>query len=271
MKKWSTRTICQLFPNLMARYAYKKMTHPRSFPLRNEEQLMLDRADQSTIISGPYSIEMYTWKGGAKELLLVHGWEGHAGNFCYIIDALLRQGFTIHSFDGPGHGRSSRNLPVTFFDFSSVVSEIITAVRVENIVCHSFGSIATLYALQNLPLSVRRLVLLTTPNRLMEAIEDAELRYGLTSKVSGKLVQRIKKSTGHHLPLLSAQDFVRKVQVQKALILHDVNDRILPIERSIAVNRSWPACSLTEIEGTGHFRMLRSGPVAEVIGNFMRS
>lgn len=269
MKKFLLPAACYLFPGVMARFVYHKMTHPRLVGLRQHEAAVLDSAEKEVVAIRQFQIQTYKWPGGEKKILLVHGWEGQAGNFAYLVDGLLNQDYTVYAFDGPAHGRSSRNA-VTFFDFSEVVGELLKRFGVRKVLCHSFGSVATIYALhQNRDLRMERMVLLTTPNQLMEAVEDARNKFGLTEAVCRRVVRRIQKETGYDLRQMAVQDFVHSVSVDKALMIHDKADAVLPIERSEAVCRNWPACELVEVEGTGHFRILRSAEVLNMAASFL--
>lgn len=67
----------------------------------------------------------------------------------------------------------------------------------------------------------------------------------------------------------NVSSFVREIKVSKSLIIHDKNDKVIPIEQSNNVYQNWNVCNFKEIEGTGHFRILRNNEVAELVINFM--
>ena len=50
--------------------------------------------------------------------------------------------------------------------------------------------------------------------------------------------------------------YVSKINVDKALILHDVSDRVIPIAQAERVVAQWPKAELEKISGTGHFKVL---------------
>ncbi|MEM7535028.1 MAG: hypothetical protein AAF639_22825, partial [Chloroflexota bacterium] len=57
---------------------------------------------------------------------------------------------------------------------------------------------------------------------------------------------------------IGVSENVKSMNVKKGLIIHDKNDRVIPIEQAINVQRNWANSELLEIEGTGHFRILRT-------------
>ncbi|MEL7145516.1 MAG: hypothetical protein AAFO69_04040 [Bacteroidota bacterium] len=64
---------------------------------------------------------------------------------------------------------------------------------------------------------------------------------------------------------------MKKIKVEKSLILHDVADRVIPIHQSIAVAANWPQCKHEEVTETGHFRILRTESVLNRVIQFLNS
>src|SRR4051794_24309576 len=74
--------------------------------LGDSERQIMALAECSTIENGGLAVPVYTW-GDARAshvVLLVHGWEGRAGQLAAFVPALTSQGFRVVSFDAPGHG-----------------------------------------------------------------------------------------------------------------------------------------------------------------------
>lgn len=63
---------------------------------------------------------------------------------------------------------------------------------------------------------------------------------------------------------------MQKVNVDKTLLIHDINDRVIPISEARSVVAKWNAAELMEISNTGHFKMLRTAEVAETIIKFVQ-
>lgn len=257
------RFLSILTPNLVVGYAYKRLTSPQVKKLRENELEVLDKATKKRITYEGFDIQLYQWGNGSKKVLLIHGWEGQAGNFSDLITELIKQDFTIYSFDGPSHGFSSKG-KTSVFEFVGLVKELILKYQVSKLVSHSFGGVATTYALSQLPEHViDHYVLLTTPNKFSERIEEVSKQSGITEKVKRKLVSRVESEIELDINTLNVEDFVQKVNVHSALIIHDKNDKVIPLQQSQAVAAKWEACTLEEIEGTGHFRILRTPEVIE--------
>ena len=269
MKKTAVKIISSLFPNLMVKMAYNYLSNPQIKKLRPHEIKILDQAQKETIVFKGYKIQTYHWQGGEKKVLLVHGWEGQAGNFADIVQELLSNGYSIFAFDGPSHGFSSKG-KTSLFEFSELVGVLITKFGVDKLISHSFGGVATTFALYNNPgIDIKKYALLTTPDKFLQRIEDVSQQVGITKKVKEKLIHKLEKDTGIKPAEMNVSDFVRKINVENALIIHDKNDRVVPINYSKNVQQNWAACEFMEIEGTGHFRILRTDFVIDKVVAFL--
>ncbi|HZG26555.1 MAG TPA: alpha/beta hydrolase [Chitinophagaceae bacterium] len=258
MKKTFVRIASKLFPDQAANFAYRQLTHPQVKKLRQHELDILDKAEKGSYLFKGFDIRTYTWHGGPEKILLIHGWEGQAGNFADLVEKLVEANFTVFAFDGPSHGFSSTGR-TSLFEFTSLVGILIREFGVSKLVSHSFGGVATTYSLStNLDLVIDRYVLLTTPDTFLERIEDVSEQIGITQKVKNKLINRLNKETSMDVKNMAVSKFVKTINVAKSLIIHDRKDTVIPIDRARNVYKNWTACELVEIEGTGHFRILRT-------------
>jgi pimeloyl-ACP methyl ester carboxylesterase len=269
MKKALIKAISTMVPGLMVNLAYKHLTNPQIKKLRERELKVLDQAEKSTLEFKSFQIQEYCWRGGDRKILLIHGWEGQAGNFSSLIAPLNQAGFTVYAFDGPSHGFSSIG-QTSLFEFTELVGLLIRKHQPESLISHSFGGVATSYALHSNPdLSVKRYALLTTPDKFSERIQAVVDQVGVTEKVRDKLVSRLEQETPRPVAEMNVSDFVKTAGVAKALIIHDQNDRIIPIQQSKNVCDNWPVCEFKTVEGTGHFKILSDTLVIDSLIDFL--
>ena len=152
------------------------------------------------------------------------------------------------------------------------MGQLIKKYNVTKLVSHSFGGVAETYALSvNKDITIDKYLLFTTPDKFTERIDDVAIKIGITTKVKKKLIQRIEEEVRHDISVLNVSNFVKSVNVRKALILHDLNDTIIPIEQSRNVSENWDVCALHPVENTGHFRILRTKSVLEKAIDFLNN
>jgi len=258
MRKKLLRAASLLAPGLMTRIAYHQMTHPRHHGMRAKEQAVLQQATQTTSQFGSFRIQHYHWEGSGKKVLLIHGWEGQAGNFSDLIGRLREKGYDVYAFDAPAHGQSSRG-KTSMFAFSDLCTEIVARIQPDIAITHSFGSVAIVTAMTRIPdWTLGTCVMLTTPDRFRERIEWVAATNGVSDTVTRRLIRRIEKESGVVVDEMSVGAAVSGIAVGKALILHDVRDRVIPISQPRRVHQQWPGCQLDELTDTGHFKILHA-------------
>lgn len=257
-------------PNFVVNLAYKKILTPQVFKLREHEISMLDTSEKKIVKINSIGIQTYKWGNGAKKILLVHGWEGQAGNFSDIIPTLVESDYTVYSFDAPSHGYSEKGR-TTMFDFSNIIKYMIEEYNIDQIISHSFGSVGTTHCLSNHDkIQISKYIMITTPDRFEQRVDDVAKFVGLSNKVKNKLINRLEMEFNLKVKDQNVSDFVKKSNVDSALILHDINDKVINIEQSKSVANAWGnTCQLVEVENTGHFRILRTESINNQIINFL--
>ena len=245
------------------------MTTPRKVTFRPEEITIRAQATKQIFRFNDFSIQLFQWGTGKKKLLLVHGWEGNAGNFSQLVPLLLDNDYTVYAFDGPSHGASSKGT-TNMFQFVELVRVLVEKFSITYLISHSFGSVASLIALGKNPnLSIKRYVGITVPNKFRDRIEETNQLLGLPPLIAEKLIQKIEANHSIKVDDINVADFAVKATIQKALLLHDVNDRVLPIEKTQEVAKDWPIAQLETITNTGHFKILGVEKVTRRIIDFL--
>lgn len=271
LKRIGIRLLSLIAPKKVLGLAYKNLTTPQIKKLRLQELEALKTARQEDYLFHDFIIKTYQWGTGDKSIMLIHGWEGQAGNFSELIPHLVLAGYKVFAFDGPSHGFSTEG-KTSLFEFTVLVGELIAHWKVTHLISHSFGGVATTYALyQNPQLKIEKYVLFTTPDKFIERIDYVCEHVGIPNTIKRKLIKKIEKETGVDAKSLNVSDFVKEIAVTEALIIHDANDRVVPIMQAINVASCWDAATLIKTEGTGHFRILRTEEVHRQVINFLTS
>tara|TARA_R110002126_G_scaffold291266_1_gene451439 strand:- start:1888 stop:2700 length:813 start_codon:yes stop_codon:yes gene_type:complete len=269
MKNKIVTFISNIAPNVVVNYAYKQLTNPQIRKLRESELEILDKSKKEIFEFRDFKIQTYKWESGKDKILLIHGWEGQAGNFSEIIKELIQNNFSVYAFDGPSHGFSSRGR-TSLFEFTELVGVLIEKFKVSQLISHSFGGVATTYSLLNKNLSIEKYALLTTPDKFTERIDDVCKRNGIPKNVKHKLVNRIEKELNITVSNIKVSDFVKKINVKQAIIIHDKYDKVVPIKQSKNVYANWKTCKFIEVEKTGHFGILKSDSVIKLVLEFLK-
>ena len=268
MKKQLVGLFSFLAPDLMVSLAYQQLNHPQVKKLREHEEAVLATAERRRVPFKGKQIQHYHWLGKGRRVLLVHGWEGQAGNFADIILKLREQDCDIHTFDGPSHGHSE-TCKASPIDFCDLVLQKLDEVQPQHVISHSFGGVPTSYALSQRPeMPIESYVILTTPDRFLDRIDEIAKKVGMGERAKSKLKERLQSESEQDITTMNVSNFIRGVRVKRGLVLHDVADRVIPIAYSQRVQANWENSRFEAVQGTGHFRILRDPAVIDKVVAF---
>lgn len=271
MRKKLVYLLSSIFPGFFTNVAYRQLTNPQVRKLRDHELAILQTAAQEDYFFKGFTIKTYKWEGGDDSILLIHGWEGQAGNFADLIQQLHAHNYTIYAFDGPAHGFSSKG-QTTLFEFTDLVAELIRYFGTKKLVTHSFGAVATTLALShNQDIEIDKYVLFTPPDSFLERIDYVADQVGISDDVKHRLIDRLEAEANIDVSAQNVRDFVKHANVKEALIFHGVNDKVIPIQQARRVHQNLPQSTMKEIDDTGHFRILRTDWVLDDVIAFLKS
>ncbi len=257
-------------PDYTAKKAYEFMGKPRKTKVRDFERAALAKAEKGVHHFKDYSIRTYKWGSGSKKVLLVHGWEGHAGNFAGLVDVLLEMDYSIYSYDAPAHGQSSGST-ANIFDYGELAGEMIMKRKYDVLLSHSFGSVAMVMGMymHKTQASVEKMVMVTSPDRFEDRIDEVLKFVGLNGKTKSRLVKLIEEKKGVNAYDTNVSDWVQELNVGEALLLSDKADKVLPVEWTRRIANKWDKAKMIELDNVGHYRILSSKVAHQHIVNFL--
>jgi len=256
-----------VFPSISAKLVYNVMSNPRVRKSRDIEEKVLNTSRKERVKFKNFNIQMYRWGDiENKIVLLIHGWEGQAGNFGGLVDLLLQKNYQVIAFDAPSHGKSS-NGKTNMLEFAEFVSFMLKEYRPEAIISHSLGSVTTVVALDgNKDIPIKHWFLVTTPHSMKDKIKDVSDFLGVTDRTINRLVKMIEKDAGESIDRLNMSDYCGGLtNVSEATIVHSKEDKVLSIDLARKVHRDFPQSKLIELDELGHYTILWSEELKEII------
>lgn len=236
-------------------------TTRRSAPKLGERDI-LQSASPSTIAG----MQAWSW-GRGPTVLLVHGWNGRATQLGAFVKPLVERGYRVVAFDAFGHGQSpgSRlSLPELAVCIRQVADELG---EVYGIIAHSLGGAATTMALSQ-GLRVERVVLISPPADPRRFLEAFGSLLGISDDVRHRVKQRIERRLA--MPMEDMQiDVIARSMRTPVLIVHDLDDKEVPVEVGQSIAAAWPNAELLITEGLGHQRILRAQAITHVAARFI--
>ena len=237
---------------------YETFFTPPKVDVSDADIAFLNTATQTSLPFGEIDLTVSSW-GAGPTVLLVHGWGGSRAQLRGFVPPLVEAGFRVVAFDFPAHG----DTPGQTTNVLEMAAVLKTVDEYEGpchaIVAHSFGTLATSYALVNNPeIHPSRLVYFGALNRLMDTFPRFQAMSGLNDKLMAGLTTAIEDTFGRELLASITNESLAPQLDIPALMFHDEQDPVTPVEDSQDVARAWPMANLTITRGLGHRRALHN-------------
>jgi len=258
-------------PRIAGWWAMRLWLSTRRFPEPSREKRWMKSAGISNLTHQYGPIKLYQWHQQEKDaprVLLIHGWNGRGLQLGCFINPLLLQGFQVISFDAPGHGRSPGK-ESNLLRIADVVTTISNSVGpIDSIIGHSFGAMVMARVARD-GLNIRKAVAISSPINADYLMTGFCTFLRIKDKSKENLHKRIKRRFGTNIfTHISANENVEHLTIP-GLIVHDKNDREIPLQHAKELNKLWPGSLLLITENLGHMRILRDPNVVSNIVNFI--
>lgn len=262
------RVLSATAPSVASRVAADLFMTPRRFTAPKREQEVLAKGTPFTVRLGA-STEVRAWRfgGDGPAVILAHGWEGRGGQLTPFVAPLLERGYSVVTFDAPGHGVSpgSRSSLPHFTWAIRAVADAVTSPHA--IIAHSLGCGAATLAMRE-GLSVNRVVYIAPPLNPVDYTARFGDILGLDDTTIRGLQKRIEERFARKWSDYSLAESAR-MMTAPLLIVHDREDRDTFYSEGAALAEAWPGARLMTTEGLGHRRILRDEQVIAEITRFV--
>lgn len=274
--RWWFRLLGVFSPRLAGRMAADTFVKVRPIPVTAPgAAALLASAEFTHVASDRGDIAVYRWpRPGQPKILVLHGWSDSAGNMAPVISRLLAAGLDVTAADMPGHGRSSSG--------KSNMGEYIRAIRClgrtygrwHGIVAHSMGACCAALSTQagivigGEPVETDRLVLLAPPNFVHDATKQFSAMMQLSPAVYDALEANLNSRVEQDYRVMNTADALAEFG-GRAMIIHDTDDRRVPVGDFHAEQARAPQHDYVETSGLGHRRILTDDRIGERIVEFL--
>jgi pimeloyl-ACP methyl ester carboxylesterase len=268
------RVLQALSTTLAARVMFWMFLRPNRRRLNADDTPLVAQARLHRIASGKGMVQVYEWGKGDRTALILHGWGSHAPRFAPMACALAAQGWRVLAIDAPGHGRStgrSSSLP-QFIEALDAVGARLGPAQV--LIGHSLGALAIALRMgrgisppQHL---VRKLVLISMPSGAPYLVHAFEVMMGIGQRTAARFRVLFQRRFGAQPEGFVAADVASRLKLP-VLLVHDLQDDIIPCEHSTALLPLLQQARLHTTEGLGHSGLVRDAATIEAIAQFLAS
>jgi pimeloyl-ACP methyl ester carboxylesterase len=261
--------VSPVFPRLAGKLAFELFQHPHAKKTRSRELALFEHFRERRI-SRPDE-DMFVYEKGPEDgypIILVHGWESNPGSMFAIADAFQRCGYRVLVIGLPAHGRSGLK-KTNMVHASRYLKDFLEKEGFQNrcfsMVTHSFGSAASTIALMESGIQVDSLVFLTSPDRIMDIFDNFRDMIKLGNRAYAHLLSKTESMVHYKLVNFNISAFLTKVRFKSLVVLHDLEDKVLPFKNAQAIKKAVPKSELIELREKGHYRLLWDDEVIGIV------
>ncbi|MFM2214025.1 MAG: hypothetical protein RL427_1288 [Bacteroidota bacterium] len=239
-------------PEQAKRKAYTLFSTPRKGRLKSDRlpRTLLYTTKESFTYKNE-TIQTYHWAGDATIVLLVHGWESNSSRWKKMLPHLKTLGHTIIAVDAPAHGLSGGrefNAP-KYAEYLNVISQKYAP---SIVIGHSIGGAALAFYLNKYKNpSVEKVVFLGAPSQFKLLSDNFIALLSLNKRIKGLLEAYYQKRFAIPINDFAGHKFAANF-TQKAIIAHDVKDKIVPVTEGQLYAEAWKDAIYIETRGLGH-------------------
>ncbi len=246
--------------------AIKLFATPQKGRLTEEDKAYLANAEKHVDILEDVSIQTYTWRGGDKTVLLVHGWESNSARWQWLIEYLKAENFTIVALDAPAHGASgSRYFSAALY--AKMIQKVVERVKPYAMIGHSVGGFSVAYSLfQMSETPVEKLILVAAPSNLRQIFDKYFAILKLNKKVQASYYVEFERYFGKSVDEVTIEHFIKGAKAE-GLLIYDRHDDIVAVNDAAKIKNKWQRAETLITEGLGH--SLQHEKVYEAIIRFL--
>ena len=246
---------------------------PVKFNVPQRERKFISKSAISTMSMSRLEadVEIYRMEAEGERVLLVHGWNGRAGQFHAIAQSCHDAGLDVTALDLPGHGKSD-DRHTALPEFVDAISEIYAHHGpFDHVIGHSIGAIAVLNG-PRFGLKFKKIVTISIPaTKVRSLFQSFTEMFGLSvEKYTDLLIERASKKYNAD-PNSFDPCIVSKDLDSEVLIIHCRDDEDAGVSESIQLNAMVEGSELYIASGLGHRRILRDAEVVSRVVDFLRA
>jgi len=228
---------------------------PTTYKSTPVERKYLDSAKRSEISIHGKAVKCWKW-GSGPSILLAHGWNGRGIQLHHFIEPLIQKGYSVLTYDAPGHGESQGRTS-SYFEFTDTIRTLLKSPNgheIRGVIAHSMGGSAVVNSIEkeNLPLEA---VLIAPALRLKEVLYGFFDYVGVPSGLYEILIKEYEDQFGYDMRRDNPANLLGEIN-SKILIVHDKNDPTIPYIDSKEISERFPNIELHTTERLGHKKVL---------------
>lgn len=263
------KVLTAISPFLASRFAARLFLTPFKYKLPEREKEMDENSKQTrlTVPSIDREVVVYEYGDSPRKILLAHGWSGRGTQMSVMAKALLKEGYSVVSFDAPAHGRAPGKWSMMPFFIETIHFLDKNYGPFEAAIGHSLGGMSLLKAVKD-GLQLERLIIIGTANSVTHITREFAHNMKMNEQVAKKMKKYFDKKFGEDMDNYSGAVSAKGVHIP-TLVVHDEHDVDVHISSAYDIVDNLEKGELFVTEEQGHRRILGNQKVINKIVDFL--
>lgn len=263
------KVLTAISPFLASRFAARLFLTPFKYKLPEREKEMDENSKQTrlTVPSIDREVVVYEYGDSPRKILLAHGWSGRGTQMSVMAKALLKEGYSVVSFDAPAHGRAPGKWSMMPFFIETIHYLDKNYGPFEAAIGHSLGGMSLLKAVKD-GLQLERLIIIGTANSVTHITREFAHNMKMNEQVAKKMKKYFDKKFGEDMDNYSGAVSAKGVHIP-TLVIHDEHDVDVHISSAYDIVDNLEKGELFVTEEQGHRRILGNQKVINKIVDFL--
>lgn len=263
------KVLTAISPFLASRFAARLFLTPFKYKLPEREKEMDENSKQTrlTVPSIDREVVVYEYGDSPRKILLAHGWSGRGTQMSVMAKALLKEGYSVVSFDAPAHGRAPGKWSMMPFFIETIHYLDKNYGPFEAAIGHSLGGMSLLKAVKN-GLQLEMLIIIGTANSVTHITREFAHNMKMNEQVAKKMKKYFDKKFGEDMDNYSGAVSAKGVHIP-TLVIHDEHDVDVHISSAYDIVDNLEKGELFVTEEQGHRRILGNQKVINKIVDFL--
>lgn len=244
----------QLQPSTEAlKVLIRSFSVPQRVPATEAERAFLNKGLREEHAYPGGTLVSWTFGRGPR-VVLAHGWNSRGSHLRGFIAPLVASGFSATLFDAPAHGDSAGEVSSVVHMGRALLWLCQQLGDIHGVIGHSAGSAGALLAFHQ-GLQVTASVHLSGPSSLRPMLVGMAHGMGLAPPHAQPFLDWVPGFIGQSIDSMGLEA-LRSGLRHRGLILHDPEDRVVPVQAAEQLHRAWPDSELLHLQDLGHTRAL---------------
>jgi pimeloyl-ACP methyl ester carboxylesterase len=255
-------------PGLGAALAERLFFTPPRTPLAPHVSQVLETGQAFRVCVDGGRVAAWAW-GRGPAVALVHGWGGRGGRLATaFVEPLLARGFSVVTFDAPGHGASDGTLSSMPQLARALEAVADAAGSLFGVIAHSMGGSASALAISH-GLQVERAVFIAPAADPARYADEFATSLGVGPAAMAGMRRRSEARLRFRWSDLNVPRMAARLDVP-LLVVHDRDDPTVPWAEGLAIVEAWPGAELITTTGLGHREVVRDPEIVTRAVDFVR-